>query len=257
MTPDVAAVINLLRIRHAPPEWATFAELQTHVNGHDRRLDFFAFNCFGSKRFLRIAYEIKLSRADFFRELADPRKRLPAERFANECYFVARAGQIDPSELPEGWGLVEQVKGAGGLKKKKQAAQRMTDTLPVEFVAALARRTADPAPVLPPIFWKYAGKEIPADSLREFADVRVRLRAEETERQAKEALQTLAHFEPVYRAVEKVFGAFALTNHEKLEELLSGGALARKLSRSAKFDFRKTAEHLISLADLLEQEKAP
>lgn len=253
MTPDVAAVINLLRIRHAPPEWATFAELQTHVNGHDRRLDFFAFNCFGSKRFLRIAYEIKLTRADFLRELADPRKRLPAERFANECYFVAPAGQIHPDELPEGWGLVERMNGAGGLKKKKQAAQRMTDTLPVEFVAAMARRVADPVPELPPIYWKYAGREIPADTLREFADGQVRRQAENTEMQAKETMRRALDFEKVYRTVERMFGAFALSDHARLEELLSGGAMARKVTRLSGFDFRRTAEKLTELADLLEK----
>lgn len=73
----------------------------------DRTIDFFAINCYPSKSFNRIAYEIKISRSDFLQELRDPEKMKPFMELSNEFYFVAPKGLISKEELPEDVGLVE------------------------------------------------------------------------------------------------------------------------------------------------------
>lgn len=163
------AMYELLKHRHPAPEWATFAELNigTGSNG-GRWIDLYAMNCFPSKGNLKIAYEIKASRADFLREMRQPNKRAAAEKLADECYFVAPHGLLAADEVPEGWGLI--VMNKGGLRMVKQAKQRRVGDLPISFVLSIARRSSDPAPELPAAVWVHAGQEIPEDKLRDMAD---------------------------------------------------------------------------------------
>lgn len=53
----------------------------------------------------RLAFEVKVSKADYRRETDI--KRLPAERAAHQTFYAAPVGLIEPESLPEGWGLVE------------------------------------------------------------------------------------------------------------------------------------------------------
>lgn len=54
-----------------------------------------------------VAYEVKVSRGDFARELANPAKRAAAMEVSNQFFFAAPGGLIAPAEVPEGCGLVE------------------------------------------------------------------------------------------------------------------------------------------------------
>lgn len=166
-------IIELLKNRHPGPEWAHFVELGTATGAvRNRLIDFYAFNLYPSKRHLKIAYEIKVSRADFALELSNPVKREPAEALADECYFVVPSGLIRPDETPEGWGLVEVV--ANGLRVVKRAQQRNVASLPIAFVASIARRSTDSGSPLPPAFWLVAGQEVDLDKLREVASDEIR-----------------------------------------------------------------------------------
>lgn len=158
-------ILELLRHRHPKPEWATFAELATATGGtyRARYIDFYAVNVWPSKRYVKIAYEIKVSRSDFFREIDDPTKREPAERVSDECYFVTPAGLVQPDEVPAGWGLIELV--ANGLRRKKGATQRNVTELPIQFVASLARQSSLPEPAFPAATWLMAGQELSEEDL--------------------------------------------------------------------------------------------
>jgi len=136
-------------------------------------MDFFALNCYPSKRFLKVGYEVKVSRADFANELANPLKRDWMLEVCDECYFAMPAGLVKPDEIPENWGLVELTKG--GLKIKKRAQQRHVESLPMSFVASLARRMAqcksDGESVgLPAAFWLRAGEEVSEEDLLSVAN---------------------------------------------------------------------------------------
>lgn len=167
-TTETRKIIELLKHRHVGSEWATFVELNVGTGSHaGQRIDLYAFNMFPSKNYLRVAYEVKVSRADFARELEKPKKREFAEKVANECYFAMPAGLVRPDEIPEGWGLIEAVKN--GMRVKKRAQQRKVEDMPLHFVAAMARRSSDSDPELPAAIWSVAGQEVDLKTLKQIA----------------------------------------------------------------------------------------
>ncbi len=118
--------MKALKLRHADTqEWVLLEELTFHDG---TRIDAFAFNCFRSKGFKRVAYEIKVSRSDFKNELKDANKRKSAMMFSDEFYFVAPKGMLHKYDIPEGCGLME-VNEAGDthiavrVPKKKEPAK--------------------------------------------------------------------------------------------------------------------------------------
>lgn len=114
----------LLRLRHEQPrkDWSAWAFFDEFIPGTgtapsaSSRIDGWAINVWPSGGFITIAYEIKVNRGDFLRELRDPRKRNWALEFSDEFYFVAPYGLIDRAELPAECGLVEVSKvGVRGM----------------------------------------------------------------------------------------------------------------------------------------------
>lgn len=161
-------ILALLKERHLGDEWATFAEMNARTGGGSRSIDLWVMNLWPSKRHVKISYEIKVSRADFARELADPRKRIPAEKVSNECYFATPPGLVKVDEVPEGWGLIEATQG--GMRVKKRPMWREVEHVPMEFVAALARRKSDSDLKFPSLVWLYAGREITREQLLAIAE---------------------------------------------------------------------------------------
>jgi hypothetical protein len=142
MTSDEVAAA--LKLRYPSPEWASFFELRTGTGAlADRSLDFWAMNCFPSKGFLTVAAEIKVSRGDFFKELADPKKVQKTRDAAMESYYVCPAGLIQPGEVPEGFGLLEVV--ANGTLRVKARAPQKAQALAFSptFMASVLRRVTD------------------------------------------------------------------------------------------------------------------
>lgn len=157
-------IVELLRMNRHPSdrgEWASFDEVRngTGFGRETRYMDLFAINCWPSKKFRSCAYEVKVDRSDFMREILDPSKRAFAEKVAMECWFATPAGLVKPDEVPEGWGLVT-VDSAGKLKTLKMPAQRKPEPWPMSFIAALLRKSADPASKVPEVLWKLAGSDL-------------------------------------------------------------------------------------------------
>lgn len=162
-------ILWLLRHRHTgrrKEEWALFTELRSAVGfGPARYLDLLALGTWKSSGYRAIAYEVKVSRADFAKELANPEKRAFAESIAEECYFATPAGLLRPDEVPEGWGLI--VAQANGLKVVKRPTQRAPRPWPREFVCAMARRAADPPiPPVPGKLWTFGGRELDLEDVQ-------------------------------------------------------------------------------------------
>lgn len=191
-------IIELLRHRHPAPQWASYEELMINTGHHVQRCDFFAFNCWPSKKFWRVAYEVKVSRGDFSRELNKPTKRMASEEVANECFFVAPAGLLKIDEIPEGWGLIQHTKG--GFRKAKHAKQRDNEFIPIEFVANLARRAQDPPSPYPEIVWKYLGKDMTYEDLMKLIDLDVKSRIGFLRGEGKQAVYDSDY----YKTMEKL-----------------------------------------------------
>lgn len=109
----------------------------------DQRIDFWAMQAIPSKRFRRVAYEIKVSRADFLNELKQPRKRARALLLSNEFYFVTLPGIVKAGELPPEAGLIETgERWRGNLELTTKHPAPWRDGYPPtwQFLAAIARR---------------------------------------------------------------------------------------------------------------------
>lgn len=92
--------------------------------------------------YARTGIEIKVSRADFTRELRKPRKRQWIEVHCNEHYFAAPEGLLAYDDLPYGWGLIEVTDKPNGLRCKiaHKCVWCETNRPTWRFVASLARR---------------------------------------------------------------------------------------------------------------------
>jgi len=124
------------------PEGILIFELHTGTGfscGEPNRIDAFWMADTPSKGLRRIAYEIKVSRSDFQREIKDPRKRRAALRVSNQFFFVTPKGLLKPEEIPLECGLKE-MNDEGNLITVVDAPYR--DGLPASwhFFAAFARR---------------------------------------------------------------------------------------------------------------------
>ena len=66
-----------------------------------RQIDAFAMAVWPSMNYQRIAYEIKVNRADFLRELRDPAKRAQAYYLSDKFYFAVSPGIATKEDFRE------------------------------------------------------------------------------------------------------------------------------------------------------------
>ncbi len=141
MTAD--EIVAVLRQQYRDTrEWVCFEELRlgTGYGGAiEQEIDFWALNCYPSAGMQSIAYEIKVTRSDFKRELANPKKRHGAMEISNRFYFVAPIGLIQPDELPADCGLVEIGDGKAVVTVQATWRDRLASP-PWRFLASVARR---------------------------------------------------------------------------------------------------------------------
>jgi hypothetical protein len=153
-------VVEALKSLHPDGQWAFIAELRVGTgygtgrefvvgegykkvpNEAEQRLDAWAVNCWPSKGFTCVAYEVKVSRADFLHELKHPQKRELGLRYSNQFYFATPKGLVRPEELPAECGLVE-ISVDDTTRTTSiivEAPQREMAEPPLRFTVALARR---------------------------------------------------------------------------------------------------------------------
>ena len=132
-----------LRTRFCQPEWAIFFEVADGVGGSQRRwADAMAMNMWNTRGLAVHGFEIKVSRSDWKRELANPSKAESIGGFCDHWHIVAPKGMIPLDELPPGWGLLEVdsdlkiVQCVAGPKNTNPAM------LTRSFVASLLRSAA-------------------------------------------------------------------------------------------------------------------
>jgi hypothetical protein len=139
---DARFIVETLASYHTGTEWAFFPEMRSGTGygaGNEQRIDAWAMHLWPSSNLKRIAYEIKVSRADFLHELKRPQKRKYALLWSNEFSFVTPRGLIKPEELPVEAGLIE-IDGRGIWHNVVPPPWRDTPAPSWRFVAALARR---------------------------------------------------------------------------------------------------------------------
>lgn len=108
---------------------------------NEQRLDGFLMELWPSKNYEITAYEIKISRPDFQRELRNPKKKMAGMEISNRFYFIT-ANKIvnDVSEIPEDCGWLEFT-GARLIERKKAPTRVKPESCPWTLVASLFRRS--------------------------------------------------------------------------------------------------------------------
>lgn len=133
-----------LRSRYAEGvgKWVCVEEVGDTTGGANRRCDFMAMGCWRSAGLYLHGHELKISRADWQKELQDVQK---ADAFAKHCHywwlvFANKAAQLE--EVPVTWGVIE-VLPSGVTKVRRQAPKQTPDLLPWAMLASLLRACGD------------------------------------------------------------------------------------------------------------------
>ena len=108
-------------------------------DGGARRCDFWTISANSSAGFQAVAYEIKISRADFKRDTHA--KQRQARLFSDRFYYVAPKGVIKPDELPDWAGLIEFDDGK--LTRRVDAPHRDKDAPTWQLVVSLIRNSGE------------------------------------------------------------------------------------------------------------------
>lgn len=135
---------QLLREKFAPPAYALFEEVKNQT-GYSKRseryADALALSLWPSRGIGMTGFEIKISRADWKKELDDPAKAAEFSKYCVAWYVVAPEGIVERLELPATWGLVEvPEKGRKRLVTRVEAPPLTPQPWDQSFVAALLRR---------------------------------------------------------------------------------------------------------------------
>lgn len=159
MTVAAGGLRTLIRARYPGPEWAVLDELHDGTGAAaNRRFDAVAFNCWPSHGFVRLGFEIKVTRGDFARELGDHAKRAALEKHCHEVYFVVAPGVCAPRDVPEPWGLLE-VRGER-LHCTRKAQHRKVGAVSETLAVCAIRRLAEAAEQAERRTYRFAGEEV-------------------------------------------------------------------------------------------------
>lgn len=133
-------LIAVLRGNYELPQWVFVDEMRCGTGwSNEQRMDAWAMNCWPSKHFERIAFEVKVSRSDLLAELHHPEKKDSALELSNYFYFVTPVDLMKVSEIPDGCGL-KVVNALGNIRTVVEAPWRPCGDIPPTFAASLLRR---------------------------------------------------------------------------------------------------------------------
>jgi len=105
-----------------------------------RWIDAAVFEMWPMHGLTRRAFEIKISRGDFLRELNNPQKYQWCRQYFHEFWYVAPKGVIKTEELPEGAGWLYPA--GSRLLTARQASHRKDPELNNELLASFLRSAA-------------------------------------------------------------------------------------------------------------------
>lgn len=137
--PITTADLNAaLRLRYCQPEWALMFEVAESTGSARRYADAVAMNMFPSRGLGVHGFEVKCSRADWLRELKNPKKAEAISQYCDYWWLVTAPGIVKDGELPDTWGLME-LQGKA-FKVVTKAKERSATPLDRAFMAAMLRR---------------------------------------------------------------------------------------------------------------------
>lgn len=186
---NTAEINAALRARFCAPEWALLFNVGDATGTRQSRwADAVAMNLYPSRGLEIHGFEVKASRSDWLRELKQPAKSAPVQRFCDRWWIVAPPGTVADGELPPTWGLYD-AKG-GRITQAVAAPKLEAQPITREFVAAMLRRASEADEGL-----VRAAVEAEVERLREHDRRYVEREIEQRSRRATEATEMIAEIE--------------------------------------------------------------
>lgn len=142
---DARALQDLIRRRYPSPLWLTLLEVKNDPRLAGRRADAIAVST-DSRAGVEIhGFEIKVSRADWLREVRMPQKSRDFSEYCDRWWLVAPSQKIiRMSEVPSGWGVL--IPRGERLVSLREAPQHPGKPVERPFLAALLRRAIEESP---------------------------------------------------------------------------------------------------------------
>jgi hypothetical protein len=144
-------VVSALRV-HFPKDAYALLEQVGNGTGYNvsRHADALVMSLWPSRGLDITGIEVKVSRADWKRELDKPDKAEPIAKYCDFWAIAAPQGLIDPLTLPEPWGLLEACPKADGfvIKVVKRAERLEPKAIDRAFLAGILRQAQTPETAL-------------------------------------------------------------------------------------------------------------
>lgn len=123
------------------PRFVCAEHVRSHAGFDARRTcDFMAQDCWPGPGLHLHGHEVKVSRSDWLRELADPSKAEEFRRYCDRWWLVVPDQAIVRDDIPDGWGLIAPDQ-SGRLRAVKPAPILSPEPMPRTLRAAILRAT--------------------------------------------------------------------------------------------------------------------
>lgn len=137
-------IVNGMEKRYAAPEWAMFFNVANGTGWRGNRYaDAVGMSLFPSRGLELHGFEIKVSRADYRREAADPTKAEAVAAYCDRWWVVTPPGLLDGENIPLNWGWLAYDGRAFYTKQKAEKLEAKPIDRPI--LAALLRRAHESA----------------------------------------------------------------------------------------------------------------
>jgi hypothetical protein len=140
---SATAVLAALERQYSKPDGSRDGEIlipEVQAPGSTRRADLVRVGMWASRGTGVDVHEVKVSRADWLRELDDPGKAEAWWPYCNRFWVAALPGVVGEGELPAGWGLMELPRSGRRFSVRVPAETRKDVRLTVPLLIELLRR---------------------------------------------------------------------------------------------------------------------
>ena len=132
-------VKNLLDCKYGGPDTLIAFEVADGTGAASTRwADAVAMHLWPSKNYLVEGFEIKVSRADWLKELKDQNKCEAVKQYCDKWWLVAPADIVDENEIPADWGWLKATEKS--LRIGKQAPLLKHVDIDRGFMASFTRK---------------------------------------------------------------------------------------------------------------------
>lgn len=187
--------------RWTAPEWAIMWEVGEGTGSHSGRYaDAVMMSLWPSRGLELHGVEIKVSRSDWKREAADPRKAEAVGQYCDRWWVHTPEGVVDDlSDMPPAWGLREWT--GKQWRTLKEAEKTEVNPIPRSFLAAMLRRADDTMAAM----IRQAQEDARAAANAETEKQRLQF-AERVKRAVEDRTRNLSYLEEKCVEFEKAFG---------------------------------------------------